>query len=89
MVNAGKVNRGILLDFFLVLYSTLVHLPPPSDSTVSEDAGIEPRSQIHEHTVLLKFLGLILRVLRLKVSVYNVYITNQFHTTSAWGGGGG
>jgi hypothetical protein len=33
------------LDFFLfyVRYSTLLHLPP-SDSTVSEDAGIEPRT---------------------------------------------
>jgi hypothetical protein len=27
-----------------VLCSTLLHLPPPSDSTVSEDAGIEPRT---------------------------------------------
>jgi hypothetical protein len=32
------------MDFFPnVLYSTLLHLPP-SDSTVSEDAGIEPRT---------------------------------------------
>jgi len=29
-----------------------------------------------------------LRVLRLDVSVYNVYITNQFQTTFARGGGG-
>ncbi len=36
-----------------------------------------------------RFLGIILRVLRLKVSVYNVYITNQFQTTFARGGGGG
>jgi|LakMenEpi03Aug12_release.lakeMendotaPanAssembly.Ray.scaffolds.fasta_scaffold3527815_1 hypothetical protein len=28
---------------FKVLYSTLLHLPP-SDSTVSEDADIEPRT---------------------------------------------
>jgi len=33
-------NRGIFLD---VLYSTLLHLPPPR-STVSEDAGVEPRT---------------------------------------------
>jgi hypothetical protein len=32
----------------------------------------------------LRFLGIILRVIRLKVFVYNVHITNQF----AWGGGG-
>jgi hypothetical protein len=37
-------------------------------------------------------MGIILRVLRLEVSVYNVYITNQFQITFAqggWGGGGG
>ncbi len=28
---------------FLVIYSTLLHLPP-SNSTVSEDAGIEPKT---------------------------------------------
>jgi hypothetical protein len=28
-----------------------------------------------ERTILLRFLGLIVRVLRLEVSVYNVYIT--------------
>ncbi len=32
---------------------------------------------------------IILRVLRLEVSVHNVYITNQFQTTFARGGGGG
>ncbi len=32
------------------------------------------------------FLGIILRVFRLEVSVYNVYITNQFQTTFAQGG---
>jgi hypothetical protein len=36
----------------------------------------------------MRFLGIILRVLRLGVSVYNVYITNQFQTTFAGGGGG-
>jgi hypothetical protein len=29
----------------------------------------------------LRFLGIILRVFRLEVSVYKVYITNQFQTT--------
>jgi hypothetical protein len=38
---------------------------------------------------LTRFLGISLRVLRLEVYVYNVYITNQFHTNSARGGGGG
>ncbi len=37
--------KGDFLDCFTfyVLYSTLLHLPP-SDSTVSKDAGIEPRT---------------------------------------------
>jgi hypothetical protein len=37
------------------------------------------------------FLGVTLRVLKLEVSVNNVYITNQFQTTFAQGGrvGGG
>jgi hypothetical protein len=35
----------------------------------------------------LSFLAIILKVLRLEVSVYNVYITNQFKTTFARGGG--
>jgi hypothetical protein len=34
-------------------------------------------------------LGILLRILRLKVSVYNVFITNQFQNTFAQGGGGG
>jgi hypothetical protein len=33
-------------------------------------------SRIHERTISFKFLGIILKVLRLEVSVYNVYITN-------------
>ncbi len=46
------------------------------------------RSRIHECTILLRFLGIILRVFRPEVFVHNVYITNQFQTTFAQGGGG-
>ncbi len=47
------------------------------------------RSRIHERTILLRFLGTILSVLlRQEVYIYNVYIINQFHTTSAGGEGG-
>jgi hypothetical protein len=46
------------------------------------------RSRIHERTISLRFLDKIVRVLRLGVFVYNVYITNQFQTTFAQGGGG-
>jgi hypothetical protein len=45
------------------------------------------RSRIHERTISLRSLGIILRVLRLEVSVFNVYITNQFQTTFAQGVG--
>ncbi len=44
---------------------------------------------MHERTISLRFRGIILRVFRLEVSVYNVHITNQFQTTFAGGGGGG
>ncbi len=45
------------------------------------------RSRIHERKILSRFLGIILRVsLRFEVSVYNVYIENQFQTTFAQGG---
>ncbi len=40
-----KINRGIVLDFFMyVLYSTLLYLPPLRYHCVSEDTGIEPRT---------------------------------------------
>jgi hypothetical protein len=39
-------------------------------------------------TISLRFQGIILRVLRLEVSVYNVYIANQFQTSFAQGVGG-
>ncbi len=39
-----------------------------------------------EHTIS-RFLGIILSVLRLEVSLCNVYISNQFQTTFAQGEG--
>ncbi len=47
------------------------------------------RSRIHESTNLLRFLAIILIVLRVEVFVYNVYISNQFQATFAWWGRGG
>jgi hypothetical protein len=49
---------------------------------------LQYRSRFHERTISLRFLGVILGVLRLEVSVYNGYITNQFQTTFAPGGRG-
>jgi hypothetical protein len=49
----------------------------------------ESRSRIHERIISLRFLDIILRVLRHEDSVYNVYITNQFQVTFAQRGGGG
>ncbi len=62
-------------------------LSPPSRPPVywSTEAILNPNSWTQ---ILLRFLGIILRVLRLEVSVYNVYITNQFQTTFSAGGGG-
>ncbi len=45
------------------------------------------RSRIHERTFSLRFLGIVLKVLRLKVSVYNVY--TSFKQLMLRGGGGG
>ncbi len=41
-----EIYKGDFFGFLLfnVRYSTLIHLYRPSDSTVSEDAGIEPRT---------------------------------------------
>jgi hypothetical protein len=51
------------------------------------------RSRIHERIISLKFPGIILGVLKIEISVYNVDIKNQFQTTFAQGargrGGGG
>jgi hypothetical protein len=50
--------------------------------------GVElSRSPIHERSISLRFLGIILRVLRLEVSINKDYITNQFQTTFAQRGG--
>jgi hypothetical protein len=45
-------------------------------------------SRIHESTISLRTLGIISRVLRLEVFVYNDYITNQFQATFFEGGRG-
>ncbi len=47
------------------------------------------RSRIHERIIALRFLGIILIVLRLEVSIDNVNITHQFQTTFAEEEGGG
>jgi hypothetical protein len=41
-----------------------------------------------EHTILLRFLGIIVRVLRLEVSLCNVYNTNRLQTAFAQRGEG-
>ncbi len=50
---------------------------------------LRPEAEFMNRTILLRFLGIILRVDRLEVSVYNVYITNQFQTTFLLKGGEG
>ena len=47
------------------------------------------RSRIHKRKILLRFLGIVLTVRKLEVSVYIVYITEQFQNSFSWGGGGG
>ncbi len=64
-------------------------LNPSADILVVSSLLLLSWSRIHERTILLRFLGITLRVLRLEVSVNNVYITNQFQPTFAQGGQGG
>ncbi len=45
------------------------------------------RSRIHDRKISLTFLGTILRVLRLEISVYNVYIQTSFKPLLLKGGG--
>ncbi len=45
-------------------------------------------SRILVRKISLRFLGIILQVLRLEVSEYIVYITDQFQATFAGGWGG-
>ncbi len=46
------------------------------------------RSRIHERTISLRFLGIILRVHSFEVSVYNVYNTKRYNLKGDGGGGG-
>ncbi len=45
--------------------------------------------RIHKRTISLRFLSKILRVFRLEVFIYNVYIINKNHLLRVGGGGGG
>jgi hypothetical protein len=75
-----------------------IRIPPPSSCSISTGSSTHGLivcinvccSRIHERTISLRFLVKILRVFRLEVFVYNVYITNQFQTTfekKGWGEG--
>jgi len=66
-----------VFSWFVLLYPPSP-LPPPLLS----------RSRIHEHKISLRFLCIILRVLRLEVFVYNVYTKTSFKQFLLKGGGG-
>ncbi len=80
---------SIFASLLLVDHSFLPEKCSRSQAAFCKHSKGKTRSHIHERTISLKFLGISLRVLRLEISVYNVYITNQFQTTFARGGGGG
>jgi hypothetical protein len=60
-----------------ILYSRQSPLPPLT-LYARQPTVLSPLSRIHERTISLRFLGIILRILRLEFSVDNVYITNDF-----------
>jgi hypothetical protein len=49
----------------------------------------ESRSRIHKRKISLRFLGIILRVLRLEVSIYNVQHWKAAVSSNFCSGGGG
>ncbi len=63
-----------------------IHCWPKRERGIEGWKDRESGSRIHERKILLRFLGIILRVLRLEVSVDNFYITNLFQATFAQGG---
>jgi hypothetical protein len=69
-------------------YRTIIGMPENSDVKYIT-LSVVNRSRIHERAISLRFLGIILRVLRLEVSVFNVYIINLFQITFAQERGGG
>ncbi len=73
-----------------VNYNSCRYIAVVLDHTMclKSSTAIRTRSRILERTISLRFRGIILRVLRFEVSVYSVYITNQFQTTFSQGGGG-
>jgi hypothetical protein len=102
-MHAGQAKGLNTMRYFrTIVYVLLIPPPPPPPEQgqifrFSHGAGRpcvqKTRSRIHECTKSLRFLGIILSVPRLKVSVYNVYITSKLQTTFArgeggWGGGG-
>ncbi len=84
-------RRGLLTPPVIsvhCLYSDFTTHKWHSEQLRAGRGTLEYWSGIHERTISSRFLGITLRVRRLEVSVYNVYITNHFQTTFAHGGGG-
>jgi hypothetical protein len=86
------VQKMYFHEFCTAVHDSLPGSSPESGAglpAASSDIFSLYRRRIRESEISWSFLGIILKVLRLEVSVYNVFITNQFQTTFARGGGGG
>jgi hypothetical protein len=60
------------MDIFSILYINTASSAAPQ-VPLFHDAWVEPRSRIHEHTMSFGFLGIILRVVRVEISVWIFY----------------
>jgi hypothetical protein len=83
-------NRGIFLDLFLKYYIQHCFICRPLDSTVSEDAGIEPRTVATLPDYLTTRLDLIRRNISLRKLLYlfealTLRTFYRWHAHSHWG----
>ncbi len=85
----NNYSRMWLAEFSPVQHTELIDLPISCVNSIMMVFSTQLcyQRRIHERKISLRFLGIIFRVLRLEVSIYNVYITNQFQTIFARGGG--
>ncbi len=73
---------------FAEIFPSVIYLPVQMAAASQAYGNNDSCSRIHERTISLRFLGIILRVLRLEVSVYNFLLHTSFKPLFGGGGAG-